>query len=95
MIRVILESQTGVIAEAGWAGDEEYLCQSDESRFPQLSQVDNVSYTTFAQSDMATLLVELNSLGSGVDISILEVIALAKRCQKEAATFLSFTPFDE
>ena len=95
MFRVILESDVGVIAEVGQPGNEDLLCQSDESQFPLLSQIDRFSYSCFTD-DMVSLLAELARLeGSDEADHIHEVYDLAERCRDAKDTVLTFTPFDE
>ncbi len=95
MIRVILESSVAELAVVGRAGNEAFLCQSDKSRFPLLSQVDNVSYAVFGRSDMPQLVVELNSVAPKNGDHVAEIISLATRCRDEAGTILTFTPFTD
>ncbi len=93
MIRVILESSAGKVVEIGREGNEAYLCQSDESRFPLLSQLDNCSYDVFDHTDMPQLLTELHDLAPDDFDHIREIISLAVRCRDEPGNVLSFTPF--
>lgn len=95
VIRVILELSSGVVAEAGHPDNENYLCQKDEVRFPLLSQVDSCSYAVFGPRDMPGLLAELGLLESEAAARVCDVIVLARRCQAESQTVLSFTPFDD
>ena len=93
MIRVILESPAGELAVVGHFGNEVFLCQSSETHFPLLSQVDNVSYAVFSRADMPELLSELKALPTEAVKCINEVIGLARRCHEEPETMLTFTPF--
>jgi len=95
MIRVILESSLAELGVVGRAGNESFLCQSDKTRFPLLSQVDNVSYAVFGRTDMPQLAVELNSVATENGDHVAEIIALASRCRDEAGTVLTFTPFTD
>lgn len=93
MIRVILESSAGELAVVGCPGNEAVLCRSNESLFPLLSQVDTSSYAVFSRGDMPQLLSELNFLSPDADEHVREVIMLARRCNAEIDTILTFTPF--
>jgi hypothetical protein len=93
MIRVILESASAEIAVVDQNGNEAILCQSNEPRFPLLSQVDTFSYAVFNRDDMPQLLSELETVAMETENDLGEVISLAQRCLEEAGTTLAYTPF--
>lgn len=93
-IRVIFESPESATEEGGHSGNERYLCQSDESRFPVLSQVDQASYAVFSAADMNCLLSELDALGHESVSERREIARLAARCLNEKGATLTFTPFN-
>jgi hypothetical protein len=92
------DSESVILQESMQEGNECLLCQEDEEKFPNLSNITEVDIERYFSNEMESLIVELDLLMALTDGEIEkehldEIKSMCKRCASLKNSQIVFNPF--